>query len=107
MQFVFLAFQNSMAANIDGYMIHHWSGMSVGDHGAVGSIKDGNKLSIKCQNLRFIFIDEISMVSAELLGSLNAAVKKVTRVRSTYKRRNDGTERSVGGANVCMLGGFW
>ena len=29
-QFVCLAFQNATAALIDGYTIHHWSGMPVG-----------------------------------------------------------------------------
>ena len=34
-QFIFLAFQNSAVAKINGYTIHHWSGIPLGKHGVV------------------------------------------------------------------------
>ena len=73
-QFVCLAFQNAMAAQINGFTIHHWSGIPVRmqEEGGTG---DRHKQSIKCQALRVIIIDEISMISAELLGALEAVVK--------------------------------
>jgi len=98
-QFVLLSFLNSMAAHLEGFTIHHWSGIPVmAEDGTVGT-KSTTTLSTKCQCLRFILLDEISMVSAELLGTLEAVVRRVVRVRSGYKRRAaDGEDRVFGGA---------
>ena len=105
-QFVWLAFQNAMAAHIDGYTIHHWSGIPTRPkHGK--NTGDRHKQSIKCQALRVVILDEISMDSAELLGALEYVIKKATRVNGTYKKRADGTTRGFGGANVVMCGDFW
>ena len=68
-QFVYLAFQNAMAAQINGFTIHHWSGILARNLEGEGT-GDAHKQSIKCQALRVILIDEISMISAELLGTL-------------------------------------
>jgi hypothetical protein len=68
-QFVCLAFQNTMAAQINGFTIHHWSGIPAHNLEGQGT-GDAHKQSIRCQALRVILIDEISMISAELLGSL-------------------------------------
>ena len=76
-QFVFLVFQNSAAANINGYTIHHWSGIPIGEHDAVGGTKEGNKLSHEFQCLRLIIIDEISMVSAEIVACFKCRHKSL------------------------------
>ena len=67
-QFVCLAFQNAMVAQINGFTIHHWSGIPARVEGQ--GTGDSHKQSITCQALRVIIIDEISMISAELLGTL-------------------------------------
>lgn len=69
-QFACLAFQNAMAAQINGNTIHHWSGIPTRaiDGNATG---DRHKQSIKCQALRVIILDELSMISAELFGALS------------------------------------
>ena len=69
-QFVCLSFQNTMAAYINGLTIHHWAGIDPTAHDGSCATKDSSKMSTKCQNLRFIIIDEISMVSAQLFGTL-------------------------------------
>ena len=75
-----------MAALIDGYTIHHWSGMPACTTAEGGNgFGDSRKLSTKCQSLRVIIIDELSMVSAELFGALEYVVKKVIRSQHTYK----------------------
>ena len=52
-QFVFLAFQNVMAASINGFTLHHWSGIPA--HYAEGDgTGDKHAQSIKCQALRVI-----------------------------------------------------
>ena len=71
-QFVCLAFQNAMAAHIDGFTIHHWSGIPVmAEEGTVGT-KSTTTLSTKCQCLRFILLDEISMVGRQMMGRIDA-----------------------------------
>ena len=104
--FICLAFQNAMAAQINGFTIHHWSGIPVRmqDEGGTG---DRHKQSIKCQALRVIIIDEVSMISAELLGALESVVKTAVRVKGTYKKRSNGETRVFGGVNIVMLGDFW
>ena len=52
-------------------------------------------------------MDEISMVSAELLGTLESVVREAVRVNGTYKKRPDGSTRPFGGVNLIMCGGFW
>ena len=85
-QFVCLAFQNAMAAAIDGYTIHNWSGIPIrDDDGNAGG--DRHKQSMKCQALRVIIIDEVSMISAELFGTLEYIVKGAVRAHGTYKTR--------------------
>ena len=75
-QYVCLAFQNAMAAQINGFTIHHWSGIPARavDGGSSG---DKHKQANKCQALRVIIIDEISMVAAELLGGLVWPLKEL------------------------------
>ena len=68
-QFVCLAFQNAMVAQINGFTIHHWSGIPARNSEGEGT-GDSHQQSIKCQALRVILLDEISMVAAELLGTL-------------------------------------
>ena len=63
---------------------------------------------MRCQCLRFIIIDEISMVSAELLAQLDLILRKVVRARSGYRRRcSDGSIRAFGGINVITFGDWW
>ena len=106
-QFVCIAFQNTMAAHIGGYTIHHWSGIPVAEEAGMSSTRDAHKFSTRCQSLRFILVDEISMVSAQLLGQLELLVSKVVRRRSLFKRRPDGTHRPFGGINVLLFGDWW
>ena len=62
---------------------------------------------MKCGALRVIIIDEVSMMSAELLGSLERVVSSAVRVRGTYKKRSKDTHRAFGGVNVVMCADFW
>ena len=105
--FVCLAFQNAMAAHIEGETIHHWSGIPARETDGTASTTNAHKLSIKCQCLRFILIDEISMVSAELLGALEKVVGKAVRKRGGYKVRVDGSIRLFGGINLVFFGDWW
>ena len=105
--FVCLAFQNAMAAHIEGETIHHWSGIPAREADGTASTTNAHKLSMKCQCLRFILIDEISMVSAELLGALEKVVARAVRKRGGYKLRVDGSMRLFGGINLIFFGDWW
>jgi hypothetical protein len=106
-QFVFLSFQNTMAADINGFTIHHWAGIDPTVADGACTTKDNHKMSSQCQNLQFIIIDEISMVSAQLLAQLEVIVGRAFRKKSGYKLRPDGSERVWGGINLMLLGDFW
>ena len=58
-------------------------------------------------NLRWILIDEISMVSAELLAELQYLVNQAVRIPNTYKKRQDKTFRPFGGINTLLFGDWW
>ena len=102
-----LAFQNAMAAAIGGYTIHHWTGIPPCATAQGSGFGDSHKMSTKCQCLRVILVDELSMVSAELFGALEYVVRKVIRQRGTYKVRPDKSQRRFGGVNVVAFADFW
>ena len=111
-QFVCLAVQNTMASNIDGYTIHHWGSISFRDEkgreiGNKGGKRDTSLLFHRCINLRWLLIDEISMVSAELLAELQYLVNQAVRIPHTYKKRQDKTIRPFGGINTLLFGDWW
>ena len=111
-QFVCLAVQNTMASNIDGYTIHHWGSISFRDEkgneiGNKGGKRDTSLLFRRCINLRWLLIDEISMVSAELLAELQYLVNQAVRIPNTYKKRQDKTFRPFGGINTLLFGDWW
>ena len=102
-QFVRLVFQNSMAVQIDGCTLHHWSGIPVGETDGTALTKDAHKLATKRQSLRWVLIDEVSMISAQLVGVLDILSGKVVWKRDSWKRRADGTKRPFGGLDVLMF----
>ena len=56
-QFVCLAIQNAMAAQINGHTVYHWSGIPARTENGNAS-GDRHKQSMKCGALRVILIDE-------------------------------------------------
>lgn len=112
-QFVCLAVQNTMAANIGGHTIHHWASIPFRDNkgnvkgGGGGGKRDTRMLYHRCLNMRWILIDEISMVSAELLSELQYLVQQAVRNPGTYKVRSDKSKRVFGGINTLLFGDWW
>ena len=102
-QYVCFAMQNSMAANIGGNTIHHWSGIPTAQTEGRAGTKDTTALSIKCQCLRFLLIGEISMISAEFLSVLEQVVQTVIKSRTLWKKRSGDSKRIFGGVNVLLL----
>ena len=85
-QFVCLAFQNAMAAQINGFTVHHWSGIP--SRTLEGNTTgDRHKQSLKCQALRVLIIDEVSMIAAELCGALDYVVTTAVRVQGDIQEK--------------------
>ena len=98
-----------MAANIQGLTIHTWSGIPWQDTGSEDRDKPAeiDQLFIQCQSLRWVLVDEISMVSAELLAELEKRVTAAVSGHAPYKKRPDGSVRPFGGLNVLLFGDWW
>ena len=71
-QFVCPTFQSSMASQIGGCTFHHWSGTRVGETDGTALINDAHILATKRQSLRWVLIDEVSLISAQLVGVLDS-----------------------------------
>ena len=81
-KFVCLAFQNALAAQINGFTVHRWAGIPAinVDNSACG---DRHKQSLKCAALRVIIIDEARDVypSCYTLGTNQLVWKSLRQVR--------------------------
>ena len=116
-EFVFLAQQNTMGDMIGGFTIHHRGDIPLNEEDAgrkraqAAAAQDINKLFIRCQNLRVLAIDEISLVSAELLCYLEEQVRRAIRLRRSYKVIKYGPlkerHRVFGGVNLLCFGDWW
>ena len=95
--------------NIDGHTVHHWAGIPGQDsmEERRSNPADIDDLFIRCQSLRWILIDEISMVSAELFAELQKRVAQAASDSCAYKRRPDKSPRPFGGVNVLIDGDNW
>ena len=113
-EFVYLAQQNLMAATIGGNTIHAWGKIPINEEESGRRMEarwekpDVSANFIACQNLRFLVVDEISLVSAELLCDLESVVTPSIRSQRTYKIRSTGrSTRIFAGVNVLCSGDWW
>ena len=68
---------------------------------------DIDLLHVRNQSLRWILIDELPMISDELLGSFEYSITNAADKHSHFKIRSDGSIRIFGGYNVLMFGDFY
>ena len=61
---------------------------------------------LRNQNLRWILMDEGSMVSSGLATSFEYNMRKVAKT-SLYRQRADGSARMFGGYNFVVAGDWW
>eukprot|EP00959_Pyramimonas_sp_CCMP1952_P083702 1750381-Pyramimonas_sp.AAC.1 len=61
------------------------------------------------KNKRYVpySVFQVSMMSAELLGTLERVVSAAVRVRGTHKKRAGESHRAFGEVNVVMCADFW
>ena len=119
MHFVYLAPMNSMAARINGSTVHSWGEVPWAMDGPSGSmtmasgstdLRDMSSMAAKMELCRWLFIDEVEAVGAEILGTLEentaqAARKRLYKYRGEREREAD--LRPFGGLNVGLFGDFW
>ena len=116
-EFVFLAPMNTMAARIDGSTIHSWGEIQWERDGPQGGFKLGGRrgqkgdmssMAAKLQWCRFVLIDEIEAVGAEIIGQLQEHVAEATRTQWYKYRKGDRVRaRPFGGLNSITSGDWW
>ena len=107
--FQIAALQAVMAQLLGGDTIHHACGIPAfkrgGEQGE--NVKLQYETAKRVLQWRWLFIDEISMVSARLLAEVDAKLRGVIRDVGTTKRGDAGVPRPFGGLNVVLSGDFW
>ena len=106
-QFVCVAFQNRMAAAIGGTTLHTAAELPRPGEDLSRKLahSDIDNLYIQNAQLRWVIIDEISMVADELLGAFEYEFTQAAR-QTRYSKRKDKLHRIFGGYNL-MLFGDW
>ena len=108
-EFQIVTLQAVMAHDLDGDTIHHAFGLNwqgVGDERISGHKL--LELSAKALRWRWLIIDEISMVSAELLARLELRCRELVRDLAQSKYAQEAAcARPFGGLNVLVAGDMW
>ena len=99
------AFQGKMARLIGGSTLHQLGAMNL--FGNDASKEKSTFLFLRHCTLRWIIIDEISMVNPRLLAKFEERLRTHTQKAGTYKCDPDGTIRPFGGFNINLCGYFW
>ena len=113
--FQFVAFQNAMANLIAGDTVHHALNIVMNYGGSKGRGRQKQSggtpaqraAQARCLECRWLIIDEVSMVSAQLLAQTDRRLRELVRALETRRWRPDGTERPFAGLNVIYAGDFW
>ena len=105
-EFLRVAFQNRVAHAMGGTTLHEGGNVPVG--GAYKALQhlDMDVLFTRNQNLRWVLIDEIGMVSDTLLGEFEHALTDASR-QTRFSKRADKTLRPFGGYNVLTFGDLY
>ena len=88
-----------------GATLHTAADVSIGARGQDRKLAHGDidMLFIRNQALRWILIDEVYMIPADLLSAFASHFEDAA-LSSIYKTRADGTSQIFGGYNVMMFG---
>ena len=103
-EFHFVAFQNVMAALLDGDTLHTAFNMGFGRS---AESSDDDPFKRQALRLRWVVIDEISMVSAQMLAQVDLRLRELVGAHGPRKLGPDKAARPFGGLNVIFAGDFW
>ena len=108
-EFQIVALQAVMAQMLGGDTIHHALGIPACSAEVAGEDVANTSMNIakKVLQLRWLFIDEISMVSSKLLAEVDCKTRSVVREICPTKSKTAGHARSFGGLNVVLSGDWW
>lgn len=97
-----------MASAIGGTTLHSGANLPrPGDKVAQKlSHSDVDNLFLQNQALRWVLVDEVSMIPDELLGSFESHFRDAAR-RTRYKHRKDRSPRMFGGYNISLFVWDW
>ena len=71
------------------------------------SHKDIDAVFIRTQNLRWLLVDEVSMLPSGLLADFEQKLRQAVRSSSIYAKRRCGVQRLFGGYNMLHFGDWW
>ena len=94
---------------LDGDTLHHCFGLTWGSGSTdQTSLTKGLELAKRLLQMRWLIIDEISMVSLELLARVERACRHLMRQGSPFKQSpTSNSDRPFGGLNVLVVGDLW
>ena len=110
--FMFVAPLNSMAANIEGATLHSFGEIAFTDRRGVtirgkrNSEDNISSMAVKCNCLRWLFVDEIEAAGCGLLHDLENKTARNAGKQYKYKH-GQVLPRMFGGVNVFYFGDFW
>ena len=102
-----VALQAVMADQLGGDTIHHACGIPVYNKGEGETPSKQFEIAKRVLQWRWLIIDEISMVSAKLLATVDVKLRSTVRQIGTQKVGEDNRDRPFGGLNVLLCGDFW
>ena len=107
--FQMAALQAVTSDMLDGDTLHHCFGLTWGNGSTEQtSLTKGQELAKRLLQMRWLIIDEISMVSLELLARVERACRQLVRQGSPFKQApTNNLTRPFGGLNVLVIGDLW
>lgn len=102
---VFMAYQVTNAADLDGDTIHHAIGLKI--FGAHLDNTVNPAIAKRMAYWRWVIIDEISLVPVNVLAQVDQQLRRVKPSADPYKHLPGSTDaRPFGGCNLLLLGDF-
>ena len=110
LDFQMLSLQAVTAELLAGDTIHHALGINPFPGSANADGKKSQRqtdVAKQVSQWRWIFIDEISMVSAKLLAEVDMKMRNLVSKLESLKCDQKGVSRAFGGINIVFVGDFW
>ena len=103
-----VSLQAVMAELLEGDTIHHALGINpFGDKPNKKTKQRQTDIANRILQWRWLFIDEISMVSAKLLAEVDHKLRSIMSDVNKLKKDASGHPLPFGGLNVVFVGDFW
>ena len=100
--------QAIMAVALGGETLHHIAGINpFTDSGTNEGFLAPEHVAKRLLQTRWLIIDEISMVSANLLSMVEEKIRNAVVANGSYKHDSQGEVRPFGGLNVLYVGDFY